>query len=865
MEKGVKRLRRILSLFVSAALVVCSFTVGTPVGVMAESEDTETMISDQGNGEEPVSVMLLSFDSCGGSPVESQELAVDVKPVNPKAPVKDGFFFGGWYYDPGYMELFDFDIPLFEDTTVYAKWIEKGIVVDRGSDQYRYETDPKTGERVLKTVKGSGNYGCWILYDNGVLELRGNKKETKAEKTYFPTDSKIAPDKGWHKYNVSVNTIISTEICDLVEDWSDQHVLLLSNKNYNVILSDFYNLDTIIAEESGVTKVTPVREDGRKRFGNKSDQVDDHNVIILDGGINPFTRCYDYQNKGVYSDYAVFPNLTDIFFTVEKEGDYTITDEDLPIYIKDIPAKEIKGSFGSKENYYRCLKKETDRIAEKNAKGKELFNKAVKHYNFKSLPVIPVSFNRLDEGGTFRKMAVEGAAMHSLPVLTRISDNETYYTAKWYRDESLTDEFKTDDRVVSGLTLYAGWEPSAPVDVNFYYSGRNSDEKEELYKTVTVYQGEYVRVPEDPVKEGYDFIGWNTDTVSGDFSFRKRVTDTEPVSVYAEWRKKGFRTAHFSNNRNGEADKNNRPLVEFEFDYTDSVEYDGRKHVWDDGKTKESLKKNPDIKIENLKVFVGDSKEPLPGFSIKSVKYTNNRNAVFGNPSNPMERSMYMFVTLNIPAGTDSSVKKELKKMCKFKKKCDVFEEPEGEMWSLSLGWKGYCDNEAPHVDIRPVVLVSENMVFTKSEVDSDSELKNKDGILIWNGSVKVSWKNGKKYDQVDGKYKLVSGKFAAKAVLGKLSLQKVYDINGQKTVKLLPLKSGSWKFWKGDFRENYIDKNSDYYIRYISLNKGDEKVSIIYDRNLTGTLGVIKRPAQDIAKDPSNVLEPEKTDKYFF
>jgi uncharacterized repeat protein (TIGR02543 family) len=74
----------------------------------------------------------ITFESNGGTPVKPQTLIKYEKIIEPQAPTKDNYFFGGWYTDNGSFEFrwnFD-DIPE-EDMTLYACWNSAGILERR--------------------------------------------------------------------------------------------------------------------------------------------------------------------------------------------------------------------------------------------------------------------------------------------------------------------------------------------------------------------------------------------------------------------------------------------------------------------------------------------------------------------------------------------------------------------------------------------------------------------------------------------------------------------------------------------------------------------------------------------------------------
>ena len=73
---------------------------------------------------EEVEVAEVSFNTNGGSAVESQTVEVGTTAKAPENPTKDGYEFAGWYADEALTQAFDFSTPIQADTTLYAKWTE---------------------------------------------------------------------------------------------------------------------------------------------------------------------------------------------------------------------------------------------------------------------------------------------------------------------------------------------------------------------------------------------------------------------------------------------------------------------------------------------------------------------------------------------------------------------------------------------------------------------------------------------------------------------------------------------------------------------------------------------------------------------
>ena len=83
--------------------------------------------------------LSVTFETNGGSPVEAQTVMTgdfvqvpETDPVKPEVPVaysRENYAFGGWYADEDLTTLFDFASPVYDDITIYAKWLSDFVVV----------------------------------------------------------------------------------------------------------------------------------------------------------------------------------------------------------------------------------------------------------------------------------------------------------------------------------------------------------------------------------------------------------------------------------------------------------------------------------------------------------------------------------------------------------------------------------------------------------------------------------------------------------------------------------------------------------------------------------------------------------------
>ncbi|MGF6356288.1 putative repeat protein (TIGR02543 family) [Paenibacillus sp. 4624] len=67
-------------------------------------------------------MFTVSFDSKGGSTVNSQTIEYNAKATTPASPTQTGYAFGGWYSNEGLTDAYNFASPVTTNVTLYAKW-----------------------------------------------------------------------------------------------------------------------------------------------------------------------------------------------------------------------------------------------------------------------------------------------------------------------------------------------------------------------------------------------------------------------------------------------------------------------------------------------------------------------------------------------------------------------------------------------------------------------------------------------------------------------------------------------------------------------------------------------------------------------
>ena len=89
----------------------------------------------------------VTFETDGGSDVETQVITQGEKVAEPADPTRDGYAFGGWYTNADCTEAYDFETTVAGEFTLYAKWIEivdRTITFDDTSKRTDFSTSAQT-------------------------------------------------------------------------------------------------------------------------------------------------------------------------------------------------------------------------------------------------------------------------------------------------------------------------------------------------------------------------------------------------------------------------------------------------------------------------------------------------------------------------------------------------------------------------------------------------------------------------------------------------------------------------------------------------------------------------------------------------
>ena len=132
-------------------------------------------------------VYTITFNSNDGTSVASQNVNAGEKLTEPTpAPTKEGFTFDGWYEDSTFSKKFDFNTPITDNMTLYAKWTENKYTLtfdaNGGSGTMTPVTD-LTGEYTLPanefTAPSGKQFKGWSLTTDGAIVTKVDMTENR--------------------------------------------------------------------------------------------------------------------------------------------------------------------------------------------------------------------------------------------------------------------------------------------------------------------------------------------------------------------------------------------------------------------------------------------------------------------------------------------------------------------------------------------------------------------------------------------------------------------------------------------------------------------------------------------------------------
>ena len=227
-------------------------------------------------------VYTVTFDSQGGSYVESVTVSKDSLIKQPQNPTKNFYVFDGWYKDKDCTERWWFDVDkVTSSITLYAKWafLDNGHSI-KSSEDFEFIDDTTL------------SYNNTIRHETQRFDLR-NKFEVSngAEWRAFGTPECLQPTEitsrtidlidGWNEVYILVEN--STTYEQTVYTLKDASILLISSENHQ-----WYSIakQLIIAQkydpEKQIILITTIKSFYSDKFKNVMDLSSQEKLLIVD-------------------------------------------------------------------------------------------------------------------------------------------------------------------------------------------------------------------------------------------------------------------------------------------------------------------------------------------------------------------------------------------------------------------------------------------------------------------------------------------------------------------------------------------------------------------------------------------------------
>lgn len=480
--------------FLGILLLVLSFCLFTACSAKDKDKD-----KDKDDPDTPVVYeYVVSFDTLGGNTIASKTVKEGNKVEKPTDPVKSGYTFTGWYKNISCTERFEFDTAIRSNTTLYAGWLATShvvsfesnggsfvasITIEHGKHCPRPENPTRSGYNFVGWFKDAD---CTIPCDfiNGVII---------SDLTCYAkwTSKSVDPNHLTIEFNSKGGSLVA-DITDIVSGSKIQKPEDPVRKGYTFV-GWFKNEDGTLADK------------------------------------------FDFDNEPIVESMTLMAVWSPILVTIT---------------LKDSLSKATIGTVSTK--YEQLLEQPEDPVksgykfvgwSKKESEydpfdfNNDLITDVLTLYAYftvdSTTPVITYTVEFKNGNTVYDTKTVQAGFRVEQPSTPTNADKK--FTG-WYTDPDCKASSKFDfNTVVSkNLTLYAGWTDSSVGPVNEFIVKFNTDGGTTVVDQKILANGK-VTQPEDPIKYGYDFVGWYETGSSTAYDFDKVVDHS--FTLVAKWEK----------------------------------------------------------------------------------------------------------------------------------------------------------------------------------------------------------------------------------------------------------------------------------------------------------------------------------------
>lgn len=489
----------------------------------------------------------VSFDSNGGSDVDSQQVEYKDTASQPDNPTLDGYTFQGWTLDG---DPYDFNAPVTSSITLKALWSKNTpvakkhtVTFDSGKGSKVDSQTVKEGDPASKPdnpTREGYTFNGWLLggdpYDFTtpvMQDLTLTASWTKNKSTYT-----VKFDLNGGDGNIADQKVKEGSTIDRPANPTREGYTFMGWQYED---SDWNFLNTVT---SNMTLTAQWKLNEVKKYTVAFDTADGTSIdpqTIKDGGKvskpdDPTREGYEFKGwtlNGVDYDFTA-PVKADLVLTAVwtpvKPKTYTITfDTDGGTVV---PSQTVKDKGTATEPTAPTKTGYEFKGWLLDGKTYDFITPVTKDVTLKAkwektkVESYTVAFNSADGSDVASQTVEQGKTAVKPDDPTR----EGYTFLGWYAGDAAYD---WDTPVTGNLILTAHWQkdeqpqPKTYTVTFDYQNGSPSDAR-------TVSEGNTVTPPENPVRDGYDFQGW-VGIDGSEFDFEQPITSDTLVS--AKWKK----------------------------------------------------------------------------------------------------------------------------------------------------------------------------------------------------------------------------------------------------------------------------------------------------------------------------------------
>ena len=149
----------------------------------------------------------VNFDTSDGGSIPAQEVEEGKKATRPQNPIRNGYGFAGWYKDEELTREFNFDTPITESLTLYAKWEEEPVSKTLEITSVELTED---GQVIFEGVKVGNTFSITLPKDySKELDVGHILKVTGTEGSWLQQDiGHGAPIEKWAAGDVANSILV---------------------------------------------------------------------------------------------------------------------------------------------------------------------------------------------------------------------------------------------------------------------------------------------------------------------------------------------------------------------------------------------------------------------------------------------------------------------------------------------------------------------------------------------------------------------------------------------------------------------------------------------------------------------------------